>query len=1256
MEEKKAAEDFRRRQHAGTHAVRATALEKPSTIPPTQIQQQGLQMPPPVYQPPPPDSTRIILHFDADCFYAQCEELRDPSLREHPLGVTQKFLIVTCNYIARARGVTKLMSIKEAMQRCPDLVLVNGEDLTPYRYASKSMISVLKRYGTVQKLGLDEIFVDVTAAVETRLLQSGCGDNNAIEFAGHVHIPGKLQQDNKYRPMDLRAATKLTLTATLLPIDSGNNAAKLETVTNATGIEYPYTSTPWWPRVAIGSILAREARHAVKIEAGLRTSAGISCNKLLSKLSSGLHKPDDQTLLLPCYAAEFVEPLPVRALPGVGLKLEAELIALGVDTVGALRNISQKQLLTKFGDRVGQFLSSARWGKDDSEVTEQGPPKSITVEDSFRGCRGYPAAKQVLQVLSPDLIARLQEEEQENARRPTKLILKWRLKGQGWNRTSASCAFPVAALTQSEELQKVAGQLLAANVKEPFDLTLISIGGTGFADASGSGGPGGRNNERSIADILLGGSGGGVQQTGKQEQPVQIHADALRSSSPSSPSATAGLSLKRRRDYGTGADQVPLSKHAERMLRQGGGGGGGGGISYDDGLDDDDMDLWDDLAGLNDSARSKQHQRAGNRDGNCRAAINASAATLYRNAISADHDCSACRVNPPLDRRVIIHCDIDSFYCSVERLDDPSLRNIPLVVEQFNSGGFVAVSYEARAAGIRCGDGAGAAGRAVISHLAAMKARSVEECKLACPGLVVRGMRPQRYRELGRAVHEMLKSVVGPMVQVEKASCDDFYLDITSLCSSDVYLDTLKDQVGPRVPSSSSCIRQSPPDELQFIYEDREEGSKDEENADKADYNAISYKRLSVWSNISSDLQRGIWIAHSVCQFLSQKLGLTASCAVSRSKLISRLASPVNKPNGLTLVPSEAAAVKFIGAIPINRIPSMQGKFGAEVQETLQVQLVKDLVRFEKKDLEARFGPSRGKFLSDLPAAIDDTPVAECGPPKSITSERSFPPMKNQESVLGILKLLVEQLLLRGAEDFAEHSRLPLKLGIGFRLGYNTNLVSRSGSVPLSLLNWLRSSVDAASFCDGAADAVEVATSAVMVLLRGAANGRWDITRAAVVLHYVDTRNGNSRPEQNGPTIGELFKAAPPMAQGKMNEVVEEIKKKEELRNRAGPSKVEKKKDAASASIAGTTSTYRNAEALALQAMFSGSELKPSLSRSKISNGEDNNLDKASLKLALKLQREEAGAMAASNIFQPSNKKTKKKKGPLDNFLSSKLK
>eukprot|EP00306_Pavlova_sp_CCMP459_P021913 CAMPEP_0185550872 /NCGR_PEP_ID=MMETSP1381-20130426/22634_1 /TAXON_ID=298111 /ORGANISM="Pavlova sp., Strain CCMP459" /LENGTH=95 /DNA_ID=CAMNT_0028163689 /DNA_START=12 /DNA_END=296 /DNA_ORIENTATION=+ len=69
----------------------------------------GLARPPPhppplaaAAEPPaplsPPGVSRAVVHFDVDAFYAQVEELRDPSLRDRPMAVTQKYLVVTCNY------------------------------------------------------------------------------------------------------------------------------------------------------------------------------------------------------------------------------------------------------------------------------------------------------------------------------------------------------------------------------------------------------------------------------------------------------------------------------------------------------------------------------------------------------------------------------------------------------------------------------------------------------------------------------------------------------------------------------------------------------------------------------------------------------------------------------------------------------------------------------------------------------------------------------------------------------------------------------------------------------------------------------------------------------------------------------------------------------------------------------------------------------------------------------------------------------
>ena len=65
-----------------------------------------------------------------------------------------------------------MMGRTEALAVCPDLVLVSGEDLTPYRQASKRLLSVLRRFGTAERLGMDETFLDVT-----QVGRSCCCDN-----------------------------------------------------------------------------------------------------------------------------------------------------------------------------------------------------------------------------------------------------------------------------------------------------------------------------------------------------------------------------------------------------------------------------------------------------------------------------------------------------------------------------------------------------------------------------------------------------------------------------------------------------------------------------------------------------------------------------------------------------------------------------------------------------------------------------------------------------------------------------------------------------------------------------------------------------------------------------------------------------------------------------------------------------------------------------------------------------------------------
>uniref|UniRef100_A0A2K5SDB8 DNA polymerase iota n=1 Tax=Cebus imitator TaxID=2715852 RepID=A0A2K5SDB8_CEBIM len=133
-------------------------------------------------------STRVIVHVDLDCFYAQVEMISNPELKDKPLGVQQKYLVVTCNYEARKLGVKKLMNVRVAKEKCPQLVLVNGEDLTRYREMSYKVTELLEEFSpVVERLGFDENFVDLTEMVEKRLQQLQSDELSAVTVSGHVY-------------------------------------------------------------------------------------------------------------------------------------------------------------------------------------------------------------------------------------------------------------------------------------------------------------------------------------------------------------------------------------------------------------------------------------------------------------------------------------------------------------------------------------------------------------------------------------------------------------------------------------------------------------------------------------------------------------------------------------------------------------------------------------------------------------------------------------------------------------------------------------------------------------------------------------------------------------------------------------------------------------------------------------------------------------------------------------------------------------
>ena len=128
--------------------------------------------------------------------------------------------------------------------------------------------------------------------------------------------------------------------------------------------------------------IAGKIKLMVFKETGLRVSAGVAPSKLLAKIASDIDKPDGLTIVLPDQVKEFLDPLPINKMWGVGKVTQAILIGLGVHTIGDLREMPEKILVEKFGKQGAKMHQSSR-GFDDREVVPGNDIKSIGHEETF---------------------------------------------------------------------------------------------------------------------------------------------------------------------------------------------------------------------------------------------------------------------------------------------------------------------------------------------------------------------------------------------------------------------------------------------------------------------------------------------------------------------------------------------------------------------------------------------------------------------------------------------------------------------------------------------------------------------------------------------------------------------------------------------------------------------------------------------------------------------------------------------------------
>ncbi len=252
-------------------------------------------------------SRRVILLVDLDYFFAQCEETRNPSLRNKPLVVCvysgrsgESGVVSTANYEARKHGVKSGIPISLAKKRLMNVDAVFlPVDHEYYNRVSDKVMSILKKHADFfEQAGVDEAYLDVSERVE--------GDfDRAVE-------------------------------------------------------------------------LARRMKEEVKRSMGLTCSIGIGPNKLVAKIAADFQKPDGLTAVKPEEVQDFLSPLPVNRLIGVGVKTQSLMESLGIKTIGDLASYDVRKLIVLFGEKLGVYFHNASRGIDNQPVKERGEASSIS--------------------------------------------------------------------------------------------------------------------------------------------------------------------------------------------------------------------------------------------------------------------------------------------------------------------------------------------------------------------------------------------------------------------------------------------------------------------------------------------------------------------------------------------------------------------------------------------------------------------------------------------------------------------------------------------------------------------------------------------------------------------------------------------------------------------------------------------------------------------------------------------------------------
>jgi DNA polymerase IV (DinB-like DNA polymerase) len=294
----------------------------------------------------PDPADRVVAHLDLDCFYAACERLKEPALRGEPVVVGMGYEPgETSGAVATASYEARAFGVESAMP------IDRAMELLPRRETAEPDADGGPDPGESGFYRpVDMAFYEDTAAEVKAILHEAAGTVREVSI------------DEAY--LDL-------------------------------------TAEGW---DGVGATVER-IRGRIREEVGVVASVGVAPNMSTAKVASDHDKPDGLVVVRPGEVRQFLAPIPVEELHGVGPVTARELRDRDLETAGDVADADPAALRREFGERGRELFDRAR-GRDDRAVEPRGRPKSLSSESALAPTTDPGTKRDLVRSLAADVAER----------------------------------------------------------------------------------------------------------------------------------------------------------------------------------------------------------------------------------------------------------------------------------------------------------------------------------------------------------------------------------------------------------------------------------------------------------------------------------------------------------------------------------------------------------------------------------------------------------------------------------------------------------------------------------------------------------------------------------------------------------------------------------------------------------------------------------------------------------------------------------